>query len=1024
MPRIALRLEHVQQRSSLGEGLLTDALGASSGSSEDEGGERADEGGKHSSDAPNQGGTQLREQAAAAASAIDSGASTAAGASMGAAAGAELLDADTDVVHAPLTLFNNSRTVRGNPGLSMVIVERQLLAGAATLLGEGDEQGPAQPQAPSTSAIGSLPSDNATATISTSSTSTSSGSGGSSIEGVAPPPAAPSSSSSSTTTQRIPLRQGARGLALQHGDIIIMGTAPDAPRFRVEVLLDPPPPLQATTALVEQALARFAPPTAPAEPAAEGSPPSSQQRQHRAGPHQKSTQPSWVSPSAAAAAAAGNPGAALAAQLQHLARQARTNLSGACAGYAALMRSNFAGAQANVYAWIAWAQAAAQLQQPCVARSLFRVAVAVAERGYEAASAAAAAASEGTASTSSDTPQGHRQQRTGRAVGFGSSSSMDEGDAPASSTRSGDSSGTGGLPVGIDAGAAATMPLVQALFTWGRFEWHVGRMWGSARHLWRSAAYACARHPGGPQAGGAGVVLHHWANAELERDNVRNARVVLAEALRKCPQDQPLYVLAAGVELAGGDPELAKEFCLRAYEMHRSDKHLYLVWPRVMAALKENDKARVLFERGLEYHPRNTKIMNAYAKFEADVGGDPNMARELHRRAMLLDTNSGTDMHNRTAFALLEAEAGRLGRARVMLTEGLSRHPRFLPGLLALAKVQRLRGEVEGAQVTLRHASKCTHFFDVDLLAERAALYRALGEDDLARSEEAHCKAAMAHKQAKKAGASTQEAWMLYERICRRPAHREAARRAYQRKVELGWLAAPGVPGPNAHRAGGPPFRPLKRTQAAEARARAEAEAAAKAAAEAEAAAAEAAEAARQQQAEAEAESAAVVEAWEEGQQQQQQQQKQQGLQLQQEHEQEQQQQQALGGDEQERGGQEDPLPLSARHRRSRSSRAVQAGAAKASSSDNSGSENSGSSDSSSGASAGSAAAAAAAAREQQEWQWGGGDGEEGGLRGTGMGRSARGGMRGRGGQLAGEESDEDMGAPLLPTGMEPEDRD
>eukprot|EP00983_Pelagomonas_calceolata_P124566 1161122-Pelagomonas_calceolata.AAC.8 len=62
--------------------------------------------------------------------------------------------------------------------------------------------------------------------------------------------------------------------------------------------------------------------------------------------------------------------------------------------------------------------------------------------------------------------------------------------------------------------------------------------------------------------------------------------------------------------------------------------------------------AWVLFERGLEYHPRNTKIMNAYAKFEADVGGDPNMARELHRRAMLLDTNSGTDMHNRREKAV------------------------------------------------------------------------------------------------------------------------------------------------------------------------------------------------------------------------------------------------------------------------------------------------------------------------------------------------------------------------------------
>lgn len=37
------------------------------------------------------------------------------------------------------------------------------------------------------------------------------------------------------------------------------------------------------------------------------------------------------------------------------------------------------------------------------------------------------------------------------------------------------------------------------------------------------------------QAGGVGVILHAWASAELDRDNVRNARVVLAEALRKCP---------------------------------------------------------------------------------------------------------------------------------------------------------------------------------------------------------------------------------------------------------------------------------------------------------------------------------------------------------------------------------------------------------------------------------------------------------------------------------------------------------
>lgn len=39
--------------------------------------------------------------------------------------------------------------------------------------------------------------------------------------------------------------------------------------------------------------------------------------------------------------------------------------------------------------------------------------------------------------------------------------------------------------------------------------------------------------------------------------------------------------------------ELARAFCLRAYEMERTDKHLYTVWPLVMAAMGEKDKARV-----------------------------------------------------------------------------------------------------------------------------------------------------------------------------------------------------------------------------------------------------------------------------------------------------------------------------------------------------------------------------------------------------------------------------------------------
>lgn len=65
-----------------------------------------------------------------------------------------------------------------------------------------------------------------------------------------------------------------------------------------------------------------------------------------------------------------------------------------------------------------------------------------------------------------------------------------------------------------------------------------------------------------------------------------------------------------------------------------------------MAALGEPDRARVLYERGLEYHPNNTKIMNLYAVFE-EQQGDTESARELHAKALSVDPHSPTTMHNR-----------------------------------------------------------------------------------------------------------------------------------------------------------------------------------------------------------------------------------------------------------------------------------------------------------------------------------------------------------------------------------------
>jgi lipoprotein NlpI len=66
---------------------------------------------------------------------------------------------------------------------------------------------------------------------------------------------------------------------------------------------------------------------------------------------------------------------------------------------------------------------------------------------------------------------------------------------------------------------------------------------------------------------------------------------------------------------------------------------------------------QVLFERGLEYHPKNTKIMLAYAKFEAEQG-DIDVAAELHERALEVDPTSETTMQNRCVNTHATAASG------------------------------------------------------------------------------------------------------------------------------------------------------------------------------------------------------------------------------------------------------------------------------------------------------------------------------------------------------------------------------
>ena len=89
--------------------------------------------------------------------------------------------------------------------------------------------------------------------------------------------------------------------------------------------------------------------------------------------------------------------------------------------------------------------------------------------------------------------------------------------------------------------------------------------------------------------------------------------------------------------------------------MNRLDEELFLVWPRVMAAMGEPGRAQTLFERALEYHPRSLRILTAYAEVEAQQG-DADMARELHERALALDEEDGmATLINRWVMLLVDS---------------------------------------------------------------------------------------------------------------------------------------------------------------------------------------------------------------------------------------------------------------------------------------------------------------------------------------------------------------------------------
>eukprot|EP00878_Enallax_costatus_P044167 GHUV01052466.1.p1 GENE.GHUV01052466.1~~GHUV01052466.1.p1 ORF type:complete len:265 (-),score=24.03 GHUV01052466.1:223-960(-) len=172
-----------------------------------------------------------------------------------------------------------------------------------------------------------------------------------------------------------------------------------------------------------------------------------------------------------------------------------------------------------------------------------------------------------------------------------------------------------------------------------------------------------------------------------------------------CPARLQVVVLAGSIEAAAGDHNTARALFLRAYQLNKADKKLYMYWPKMEADTGNVERARLLFQYGLSLYPSNTKILNRYACFEEEQG-NLDLARELHRRALGIDSTSLTAMHNRVSWASLELLEGNVDEARELLREGLDAHPDFQAAMLLLAKLERQQGNLDLAEAYARRVQK------------------------------------------------------------------------------------------------------------------------------------------------------------------------------------------------------------------------------------------------------------------------------------------------------------------------------
>eukprot|EP00178_Gracilaria_changii_P003659 TRINITY_DN1549_c0_g1_i1.p1 TRINITY_DN1549_c0_g1~~TRINITY_DN1549_c0_g1_i1.p1 ORF type:complete len:1156 (-),score=158.64 TRINITY_DN1549_c0_g1_i1:231-3698(-) len=274
---------------------------------------------------------------------------------------------------------------------------------------------------------------------------------------------------------------------------------------------------------------------------------------------------------------------------------------------------------------------------------------------------------------------------------------------------------------------------------YGQLELKQGRNPDRARELFRLGV--------GQTREDTSFIWHSWGMLELQQRQVREARRVFLDALKRYPRNSRVLVGAAlahaascprthseeqqaveffkravaadpthahawqawGVfELRRGRPDAGQALFRRGLRLCPSHGALWQAWGVLETSRGDFSKARQLYEKGAQQCPAHVHLFQAWACMEVR-SGNIDRARNLLDHALELDSAHGAVWN---AYGLLEARHGTLAKARQNFSTGIRRSPHHAPLYRAFGQTESRAGNYErarqlfqqGLRVDPRHA--------------------------------------------------------------------------------------------------------------------------------------------------------------------------------------------------------------------------------------------------------------------------------------------------------------------------------